>query len=263
MSSEPLRPFDPGKPNIARAYDFLLGGKDNFAADRELAAKIMQVFPLTAVLVRENRAFLARAVDYVSRQGVIQFIDVGSGLPTSPNTHEVARAVDPGARVVYVDNDPVVISHARALLVAAGSVAATPGDVRDPEAVLASAGRTGIIDLHKPVCVILTMILHFLDPAEAADLTAAFVRDIAPGSFLIISVGVNNDAPELGERFATTYTAASVYAHDRKQIAGYFAGLEVVEPGLTEARLWRPAFPPDAAESRPADLVAGVGRKPA
>ena len=120
MGSHPLLPFDSGKPNVARAYDFFLGGKDNFAADRDLAAKMLDVYPLTAVLVRENRAFLARAVDFVSRQGIIQFLDIGSGLPTVPNTHEVACKVNPQARVTYVDNDPVVLSHARALLASAG-----------------------------------------------------------------------------------------------------------------------------------------------
>ncbi|MBV9384488.1 MAG: SAM-dependent methyltransferase [Streptosporangiaceae bacterium] len=261
MSSEPVAPFDPSKPNIARAYDFILGGKDNFAADREVASKILEAYPLTGVLVRESRSFLIRAVDYVSRQGVTQFIDVGSGLPTSPNTHEVAYEADPDACVVYVDNDPVVIAHARALLAADGCVAVAPGDVHDPEAILASVRKTGVVDLDKPVCVILAMLLHFLDPAEAANRTAAFVHAIAPGSYMIMSVGVNNNDPELGARFAAAYTAAPLYLHKHDDVAGYFAGLEIVEPGLTEARFWRSPSPPPA-ESRPADIVAGVGRKP-
>ncbi|HEY3906975.1 MAG TPA: SAM-dependent methyltransferase [Streptosporangiaceae bacterium] len=261
MSSEPLAPFDRGKPNIARAYDFFLGGKDNFAADRELAAKILAVYPLTEVLVRENRAFLARAVDFVSRQGITQFIDIGSGLPTTPNTHEVAGKVNPDARVTYVDNDPVVLSHARALLAAAGRVDAVAGDLRDPDAVLASVRQAGMIDLDQPVCVILGMILHFFDQAEADNVTAELVRTIVPGSFMIMSTGVNNDTPELADRFGSTYNAATVHSFDRKIVAGHFAGLELVEPGLTEVRNWRPEFSLDETEIRPGDILGGVGRK--
>src|SRR5215469_2780475 len=195
MSDKPLVSFDTSKPNIARVFDFILGGKDNFAADRELAAKLMEIYPLAGALARENRAFLVRAVDYVSRHGVTQFIDVGSGLPTRPNTHEVASRVNPGARVVYVDNDPIVISHTTALLAAQGKVAAVPGDVSRPEEFLASPGLTAMIDLTRPVCVILAMILHFFEPSQARDIVGRFVRAVVPGSFLIISVGVGNDAP--------------------------------------------------------------------
>jgi O-methyltransferase involved in polyketide biosynthesis len=251
-----LVPFDAGKPNIARAYDYLLGGTDNFAADRELAAQMLKIYPLAGVLARENRAFLARAVDYVARHGVAQFIDVGSGLPTRPNTHEVAARVHPGARVVYVDNDPVVISHASALLTSA-NVSAIPGDVRRPDGILRGVG----LDLRQPACVILAMILHFLEPDEAAGAVAAFVRALAPGSFLILSVGVNNNAPELANDVATAYTASELYVHDREHIARYFTGLELVEPGLTEVRLWRSGN--FAVENRPADVIAGVGRKAA
>jgi O-methyltransferase involved in polyketide biosynthesis len=266
MGSDPLVPFNVTKPNIARAYDYLLGGKDNFAADRELAAKMLEIYPLAGVLARENRSFLAWAVDYVSRQGAAQFIDVGSGLPTSPNTHEVARRVNPAARVVYVDNDPVVISHATALLAGSGAVTAVPGDVRYPDAILASAGP--VIDLSRPACVILTMILHFFDPAEAASIVAAFVRALAPGSFLIISVGVNSDAG-LADQVTAEYSAGGLHVHDRGQIAGYFRDLELVDPGLTEVQNWlrahhQSAMPfQDAAPSRPADVLAGIGRKTA
>jgi O-methyltransferase involved in polyketide biosynthesis len=266
MGSDPLLPFDARKPNIARAYDYLLGGKDNFAADRELAAKMLEIYPLAGVLARENRRFLALAVDYVSRQGTAQFIDVGSGLPTSPNTHEVACRVNPAARVVYVDNDPVVISHATALLVGSGSVAAVPGDVRYPDAILASAGA--VIDLSQPACVILAMILHFFDPAEAAGIVAGFVRALAPGSFLVISVGVNRDAG-LADQVRAEYSAGGLHVHDRGQIAGYFTGLELAGPGLTEARNWLRAHDQSAVPyqgavpSRPADVLAGIGRKTA
>ena len=254
-------PFDAGKPSTARAYDYALGGKDNFAADRELVAKMLEVFPLSGVLARENREFLARAVDYVSRQGVLQFIDVGSGLPTSPNTHEVAGRVSPAAQVVYIDNDPVVISHAAALLASRGCVAAAPGDVRCPDAILACPELTALIDLSKPFCVILAMVLDFVEPAQAADIVAAFRRAMPSESFLIISLGINNNTPDVAELVIATYTAGAVHVHSREQIIGYFAGFELVEPGLAEARCWRSPHAGTDTDSRPADVIAGVGRK--
>jgi|SRR5215469_7371673 hypothetical protein len=262
MSDPPLVSFDTSKPNIARAYDFILGGKDNFAADRELAARLMEIYPLTGALARENRAFLARAVDAVSRHGVTQFIDVGSGLPTSPNTHEVASGVNKSARVVYVDNDPVVISHARALLAEEGKVAAVPGDARRPEEILASPALAAVIDLDEPACVILAMILHLFEPSQAQRIVSTFVRAVVPGSFLIISAGVNNHAPDLADRLTTAYTLGAVHAHDRQQIAGYFTGLEILEPGLTEVRNWPSTQSDSVTPDRPADFLAGVGRKP-
>lgn len=262
MDSDPLVPFDVRKPNIARAYDYLLGGKNNFAADRDLAVKMLEIYPLAGALVRENRNFLAWAVDYVSRQGIAQFIDVGSGLPTCPNTHEVAGQVNPAARVMYVDNDPVVISHATALLGGSGNVAVVPGDARDPEAILASAGP--VIDMNRPVCVILAMLLHFFDPSEARGIAAGFVRALVPGSFLIISMGVNSDAG-LADQIATEYNAGGLHGHDHGQIAGYFAGLELVEPGLSEVRNWLLAHNRgvQSTVSRPVDVVACIGRKTA
>jgi O-methyltransferase involved in polyketide biosynthesis len=167
-----------------------------------------------------------------------------------------------------VDNDPVVISHVTALLADSGNVAAVPGDVRYPDAILASAGLRPVIDLSRPACVILAMILHFFDPAEAADIVAGFVRALAPGSFLIISVGVNSDAG-LADRVTAEYSAGGLHVHDRGQIAGYFAGFELVEPGLTEVGNWlrvhaQGAVPRQSAvPSRPADMLAGIGRKTA
>jgi len=263
MSDQPLVSFDTSKPNIARAYDFILGGKDNFAADRELAARLLEIYPLAGALARENRAFLARAVDSVSRHGVTQFMDVGSGLPTSPSTHEIASGVNERARVVYVDNDPVVISHTRALLAEEGKVAAVPGDARRPEEILASPALAAMIDLNEPACVILAMILHFFESGQAQHIVSTFVRALAPGSFLIISVGVDNDASDLGDRVTTAYTAGALHSHDRQEIAGYFTGLEILEPGLTEARNWPSRQSDSVTPDRPADLLAGVGRKPA
>jgi hypothetical protein len=261
MGEGPLVPFDARKPSVARLHDYALGGKDNFSVDRETAAELLDIFPLAGVLARENRKYLARAVGYVARHGVTQFIDVGSGLPASPGVHEVAGQVSADARVAYVDNDPVVISHAAALLARPGRVGAVPGDVRRPEDILASPQLMQVIDTSKPFCVILTTILDFFESTEAARIVAAFRSAMPAGSYLVISLGINND-PDLGQDFIKAYSAAQVHLHSREQIADYFAGLELVEPGLTEVRHWQSAQP--RAEDdvlRPADLLAGVGRK--
>jgi S-adenosyl methyltransferase len=263
MSDGPLVPFDAGKPNLARGYNYALGGKDNFAVDREQHAEVMEVFPLAEVLVWENREFLARAVSYVARQGVAQFIDVGSGLPASPGIHEIAGLACADARVAYVDNDPVVISHTAALLARPGRVAAVPGDVRCPENILASPELASVIDTGRPFCVILAVILDYVEPAQAAGIVAAFRHAMPSGSFLILSIGMNDSAPDVAEDVIKAYRAAQVHLHSRDQVAGYLAGLEIVEPGLTEARRWRPAQAPAAEDPRPADILAGVARKAA
>jgi hypothetical protein len=271
MADSPQMPHDAGKPTVARLHDYALGGKDNYVADREMAAALEKIFPLATALALESREFQARAVEYVARHGVVQFIDVGSGMPASPATHEVASQATPDARVAYVDNDPVVNTHAAALLARPGQVVAVPGDLRGPGDILASPALTALIDLGKPFCVILAMILNFVAPEEAARITATF-RDAMPaGSFLVLSLGVNNDTPDMAQDFIKAYSVAKVHLHSREQVAGYFTGLELAEPGLTEARHWRAPDPADQAGQaepsdddapRPADALAGVGRKP-
>jgi hypothetical protein len=263
MGHDPLVPLDPRRPNVARALNYALGGKDNFAIDRELHWEVMEVFPLATVLVAENREFLARAVDYVARRGIAQFIDIGTGLPASPDTHEVAIAACPDARVAYVDNDPVVITHVAALAARRGRVAAVPGDVCRPQELLASPALAEVIDLRKPFCVVMTVILDYVEPARADEIMTVIRDAMPPGSFLILSIGMNNDTPDVAQEVIRVYRAAQVHLHTHEQVAGYFAGLEVVEPGLTAARHWRPLQPPPADDGRPADLLAGVARKPA
>jgi hypothetical protein len=262
MADSPLVPFDAGRPTTARLHDYALGGKDNFRVDREKAAELEEILPLARVLARESREFQARAVDYVARQGVVQFIDVGSGMPASPSTHEVALLASPEARVAYVDNDAVVIAHAAALLADPGQVAAVPGDVHRPREILASPELTALIDTSKPFCVILATILDFLEPAQAAQAMAAFRDGMPAGSYLILCIGNNDDAPDLARDWIAAYRAAAqVHQHSREQIVGYFTGLEIVEPGLVEARNWRPSHHPAESGPRPADLLACVGRK--
>jgi O-methyltransferase involved in polyketide biosynthesis len=255
-----MEPFDPTKPNIARVWDYWLGGKDNFAADRELAEKMLAVHPVSAQMARENRQFLGRAVGYVTARGIRQFIDVGAGLPTAVNTHDIARQADPQARVAYVDNDPIVISHARNLLARNPGVIAVPGDMRRPEAILTDAGLTGLIDLAQPVCVILSGVLHFADAETASEVADAFARAIVPGSYLIISVGSGN--PSEGENFTSAYTAARIYIHSAAELLGFFGGLELVPPGVVSVLRWHGDDPALEAEPRTSTFLCGVARKP-
>lgn len=255
-----METFDPSKPNIARVWDYWLGGKDNFTADRELAEKMLAIHPVSAQMARENRQFLGRAVSYVAAHGVGQFIDVGAGLPTAVNTHDIARSVNQEARVAYVDNDPVVISHARSLLAKSPRVIAMPGDMRDPGSILSDAGLAELIDLTEPVCVILSGVLHFTDAGTARDVATAFTRAVVPGSYLIISVGSGN--PAEGENFTSAYTAARVYIHLPEEILGFFDGLDLVPPGVVAARCWQAEDPASDPESRTATFLSGVARKP-
>ncbi len=255
-----MEPFDPTKPNIARVWDYWLGGKDNFAADRELAQTMLEVQPISALMARENRQFLSRAVSYVAQHEVRQFIDVGAGLPTVLNTHEIARNVDPEARVAYVDNDPVVISHARSLLATSPGVMAVPGDMRDPARILADASLAELINLAEPACVILSAILHFADAATAREVGAAFARALAHGSYLIISVGTGSRAE--GEDFATAYTAGNIHTHSPEEILTFFDGLELVPPGLVPVQAWYGDAPSPDLEPRTANFIGGVARKP-
>ena len=185
--------FDPDKPSAARVYDYLLGGKDNFAADRDAAAQLVEALPDAARVAKANRAFLGAAVRYVASCGIDQFVDIGAGLPTSPNVHESARQFVPDARVAYVDNDPLVVTHARALLATDELVTVINGDVREHETILSAPELGALIDLAKPVCVLFVSILHFV-AADAADAAVATFRErIAPGSYLVISAGHGND----------------------------------------------------------------------
>jgi O-methyltransferase involved in polyketide biosynthesis len=255
-----VEPFDPTRPNIARVWDYWLGGKDNFAADRELAQKMLAVHPVSAQMARENRRFLGRAVSYVAARGVRQFIDVGAGLPTALNTHDIAQRVDPKARVAYVDNDPIVISHARSLLATSPQVIAVPGDMRDPGRILADAALTELIDLTEPACVILSAILHFTDARTARDVAAAFARAVTPGSYLIISVGTGNQSE--GDNFTSAYTAAQLYIHSPEEIQSFFGGLELVHPGVISVRCWYGDAPAPNLKPRTATFLGGVAQKP-
>ena len=251
--------FDASKPSIARVYDVMLGGKDNFATDREVAAHLVAAYPLFANWAKDNRVFLGRAVSYAASRGVGQFIDVGSGLPTSPNTHEIARREIPGARVVYVDNDPMVITHIRALLASDDGIAAVEGDLRDPEAILAAPELAAVIDMRQPVCVLLVSVLHFVDEQTARKVAAGFMRPVPAGSYLVLSAGTGG--PEFEEELGPLYTAADAYNHTPEQIRGFFGDLDLISPGLVDAGRWRPGWAPPQQPRRKAMMLAGVAHK--
>lgn len=249
------------RPSIAGVYDYLLGGTDNFDVDRDEAERMIQRAPSMPALVRENRLFLSRAVGWLARQGVRQFVDIGSGLPTARNTHQVVQDYDPACRVVYADNDPAVVARAQALLAGTG-VVALEADLRDPAAVLAAAARTGLFRAGEPVAVILALVLHFLDFGTAHEVAAELTESIVPGSYVVMSVSAGDDETSGAQNRA--YKAGTLYNHSPKQIAEFFGGLELVGPGLVDARAWDPALastaPPSGRDG--ARILAGVGRKP-
>jgi SAM-dependent methyltransferase len=253
--------IDSDVPNIARVYDFFLGGKDNFAADRELAARIAAIAPDWVQSCRDNRQFVNRAVTWAAGQGIRQFLDLGAGLPTRPAVHEAARGVIADARVCYVDNDPVVAAHARALLAEPAGLDVVEADISDPEGVLEHPTVTGIIDRSEPVCVLLAMILHFYDPVSARDLAREYLSRLAPGSALVVSCGRNDD-PANWQRMRRNYTAATTYNHTRDELRSFFGTLALVPPGLALARSWRGgmATVPDQLPG-PAYVLAAVGVK--
>lgn len=251
---------DATRPSIARVYDFLLGGTDNFDVDRGEAERMIQRSPSMPALVRENRLFLSRAVGWLARQGIRQFLDIGSGLPTARNTHQVAQDAVPACRVVYADNDPAVVARAQALLAGTG-VAALEADLHDPAAVLAAAARTGLFRAGEPVAVILALILHFFDFGTAHEVAAELTESIVPGSYVVMSVS-SGDEETSGTRIRE-YKAGTLYNHSPKQIAEFFGGLELVGPGLVDAREWDPAPGSTASPSNHdgGRILAGVGRK--
>jgi O-methyltransferase involved in polyketide biosynthesis len=242
-------------------YDYYLGGKDNFPADREAAELALSVVPFGREVARANRQFLARAVTSMARSGIGQFIDLGTGLPTRPNVHEVARSVHPDARVLYVDNDPMVCSHAHALLATSDGVAAIQGDIRTPQAILNDPVTSAMIDFTQPVGVLFVAVLHFLtDDDQPAEHVAAFRRRMAPGSMLAVShVTSDGTPPDVRATIQDVYAEASAPAvfRTRQEIESFFSGMDMVEPGLVEVGAWRSLRPSPPAPLR---FLGGVAR---
>jgi O-methyltransferase involved in polyketide biosynthesis len=247
-------------PSTARIYDYLLDGKDNFAADREVGDRLIAVFPDVVKAARENREFLARAVTWVANQGVGQFIDLGCGMPTAPNTHETAQAIKPDARVAYVDNDAVAVSHLQAVA-AKGSpgVTVVAGDADNPDAILGDvlAG----LDPTAPTCLIMGLLLHFYDPGTAFSLVTKYSAALAPGSYVILSLAHGNG--EEGERWFSAYSSGPAPARNYSvpEITALFDGTELVPPGVVDARQWRAGWSDiPTLPFRTGQAICGVGQ---
>ena len=253
--------FDPSAPSIARVYDYLLDGKDNFAVDRDVALKLLAVAPIAADVMRENRQFLARATRWAAENGISQFIDLGCGMPTAPNTHQTAQAVTPGAHVAYVDIDAVVLAHLRALAAQGNpDVTVIDGDVREVAAILDAIGPG--IDLTRPACLSMGALLHFFPPDDARDLVARYVAALAPGSYVVLSVG-RADGDEESRGFGTYSSAgaARVYNHSVAEFTGFFGPLTLMPPGVIDAREWHPDDDqPVPPPPRPGQALVGVAR---
>ena len=237
--------LNPKVPNVARIYDYLLGGKDHFAADREAAGQLIIAIPDVAIFARQNRDFLGRVVRFLSGSaGIRQFIDIGTGLPTQGSVHEVAHEADPSARVVYVDHDPVVISHARALLAShEPNVAAIGGDLRHPEQILADPDLQALISPGEPVAVLLIAVMHFLpDDDQPANITDTLMAALPPGSYLALShITAENIPAEANNKARAVYDSATArpYPRSHAELTRLFNTLDIIEPGVVDVAAWR------------------------
>jgi len=261
-------PLDIDRPHPARVYDFLLGGKDNFPADRAAAAQGLKVNPNAATAPRQNRAFMQRTVRFLAAEaGVRQFLDIGTGLPTSPNVHQVAQSIDPTARVAYVDSDPIVLTHARALLTShpEGRTAYVDADLHRPEEILGAPALRDTLDLDKPVALLLFAILHFFedddDPYRIVD---TLLGALPSGSYLVLSHVTNDHDPEGWARFDAVMRRQGIRSRFRSQaeVARFFTGLDLVDPGVVPILRWRPEPEAEALTDAQVALYGGVARKP-
>jgi hypothetical protein len=255
--------IDTSKPHSARFWNYFVGGKDNYEVDREIGDQIKQIFPGLVDVARTSRYFLGRAVRYLAvDQGIRQFLDIGTGLPTADNTHEVAQRLAPDARIVYVDNDPMVLAHARALLTSTpeGETAYLDTDLYDPDAILKAAA--GTLDFSRPVALmILNTLGHVADYDQARALVSRLMDGLAPGSHLVICDGTATSKGMIAASEAYNSSGAVPY-HVRgvDEIGGFFEGLELAEPGIVQVTRWRPE--PGDSSSANVDAYGAVGRKP-
>jgi len=256
---------DTSKANTARVYDYWLGGSHNFRADQDAARALIVMEPNTRAIMRANRAFLGRAVRFLAREaGIRQFLDVGSGLPTQQNVHEVAQDAAPGARVVYADNDEVVVAHSRLMLEGNPDATVVHADLREPAKVLADPGTESLIDFGQPVAVLLVAVLHFVsDEGRPAEIVATLREAMAPGSYLVICHACRDTDPDRaakGEAVYNSRVATRIRSRTRTEIAALFDGFSLVEPGLVWLPEWRPESPQDVPEDpRKSWALAGVG----
>jgi hypothetical protein len=260
----PTPPFNPNVPSIARTYDYLLGGKDNYPVDREVGEIFVQRFPGAVQIAADNRRCLVRAVDFMARDlGVTQFLDLGSGLPTADNVHQVAQRGNLTARVVYVDNDPIVLAHGRALLAENEFTAVVKGDVRQPEEILSAKETNALIDFRRPVGIIASAILHHIvDEEDPLGIIRAFRDAVAAGSYLFISHFRTLGDPDSAALEEVMFQAFGRGAwRTDTQIAQYFQGAVLLVPGIVPCAQWRPEADPGELSAYQKLVVAGLGRK--
>jgi hypothetical protein len=261
--------IDTSRPHPARMYDYYLGGKDNYEVDREAAQRVIDLVPDIVPMAQANRAFMRRAVRFTVESGIRQIIDIGTGIPTSPNTHQVAQAASPDVRVAYVDNDPIVATHAGAHLLGTGNTGFFLGDLRDPQSILAHPTIGELIDLDQPVGLMLVAILHFIrDDEDPAALAAAYRDALPAGSHLILSHATmdfhqaNPHAEEARDVYRDKKATATLNLRPHAQVRGFFGDFELVAPGLVQAPLWRPDGPsPTDEELAKVGFYGGVGIK--
>ncbi|MFM9369886.1 SAM-dependent methyltransferase [Streptomyces sp. Da 82-17] len=257
--------IDISKPSVSRMYDFYLGGSHNFEVDREAARKAMEFMPGLPKVMQANRAFMRRAVRFAAESGITQFLDIGSGIPTFGNVHEVVQAANPRAKVVYVDHDPVAVEHSRAVLAGNEGATVVAADLRNPQEILNSPEVKGLLDLEQPVALLLVAILHFVQDADEPYAAVAELRDaLAPGSLLVVTHASYEGmpAPEQGAGTVGVYekTRNPLVMRTRDEIARFFEGYEMVEPGLVQMPHWRPETPPEQEDPITFSGYAGVGR---
>ncbi|MCS0634677.1 SAM-dependent methyltransferase [Streptomyces sp. LP05-1] len=254
-------------PSVARIYDYYLGGSHNFEVDREAARRAMEFMPGLPKVMQSNRAFMRRAVRHAVAEGVTQFLDIGSGIPTFGNVHEIARAATPDARVVYVDHDPVAVEHSRAVLADDERTGVIAADLREPGSVLTAPETTELLDLDRPVALLLIAVLHFLEDQDEPHRAVAELRDaLAPGSLLILTHASYEGIPLTEEQAGGT---VGVYREirnplvmrSREEVTRFFDGFELVEPGVVNLARWRPEGPVELEDPYAFSGFAGVGRK--
>ncbi|MGA8115380.1 MAG: SAM-dependent methyltransferase [Actinocatenispora sp.] len=256
---------DLDRPSAARMYDYFLGGSHNFEPDRHAARAAMAIIPELPEVMRANRAFLRRTVRFALGEGIRQFLDIGSGIPTVGNVHEIAQSIEPSARVAYVDTDPVAVAHSRALLAGDDRTAVLAGDVRDPVGLLGDPELGRLFDLGRPVALMMVALLHFVpDEDDPAGLIGRYHDALAPGSLLIVSHGTADGRPDEGARLSRLYrdTTNPLNSRTRDEVTTLFDGFDLVEPGVVFVPEWRPDDPGDVPDD-PGRFCAygGVGRR--